>query len=180
MKQDYIGENIRIYRERAHLTQQELADKIGVSWEMISRYERSASSPLKKISAIANALNVYMSTLLEKHIPERLYRMEYKVPLFTKLPSSNKFLPEHTNNYYNCPEWILKRDLESIALETDLVSSDLLEYKKNGILYISTKCIPKRNDLIVLKDGFKLVLIKSNGRVYSNILGKVLAQEIRF
>ena len=91
MKQDYIGENIRIYRERAHLTQQELADKIGVSWEMISRYERSASSPLKKIGAIANALNVYMSTLLEKHIPERLYRMEYKLPLFTEsIPRSNR------------------------------------------------------------------------------------------
>ena len=40
MKNNYIGENIRTYRARANLTQQQLADKVGVSWEMISRYER--------------------------------------------------------------------------------------------------------------------------------------------
>ena len=175
MKQNYIGENIRLYRERAHLTQQELADKVGVTWEMISRYERSESSPLKKIDNLSSALNISKYNLLEKHIPERIYSMEYKVPLFTRLP-----LQEYANNYYSCPEWILKRDLKAIALESNIVSSNLLEYKNNGILYISTNFSPKRNDLIVLKDGTSLVLTKSNGSIQKNILGKVLAQEIRF
>ena len=120
MKQNYIGENIRLYRERANLTQQELADKIGVSWEMVSRYERSQSSPLKKIEELSLALNVYKSNLLEQHIPERIYPMEYRVPLFTRLP-----LQDYANNYYSCPEWILKRDLKAIALESNIVSSNL-------------------------------------------------------
>ena len=40
MNNKYIGENIKIYRERKKLTQRELGDKIGKTWEMISRYER--------------------------------------------------------------------------------------------------------------------------------------------
>jgi DNA-binding XRE family transcriptional regulator len=35
MEHSYIAENIKRYRERANMTQQQLADKVGVSWEMI-------------------------------------------------------------------------------------------------------------------------------------------------
>jgi len=91
MKNDYIGENIRTYRARANLTQQQLADKVGVSWEMVSRYERSINSPFKKIYKISSALNVPESLLLEKHIPKKYSNIDYKVPLFIQIPSSNKF-----------------------------------------------------------------------------------------
>lgn len=180
MKKSYIAENIRIYRERANLTQQELADRVGISWEMISRYERSESSPFQKLDSISKALNVSKSLLLERHVPERYNLMEYKIPLFLHLPSCNRFTPNQTHYFYNCPEWIIKKDIHSIALDSSLVNSNLSEYRKNGVLYISTQITPKRNDLIILKDGSELLLTKSNGNTYTNILGKVLAQEIRY
>ncbi|HNW33178.1 MAG TPA: helix-turn-helix transcriptional regulator, partial [Candidatus Dojkabacteria bacterium] len=69
MEQNYIGENIRIYRERANLTQQQLADKVGITWEMISRYERNESLPFRKLDGISKALDVPKSQLVERHTP---------------------------------------------------------------------------------------------------------------
>ena len=38
-----IGENIRKYRKQADLTQEELADKLGVSYQSVSRWENGVS-----------------------------------------------------------------------------------------------------------------------------------------
>ena len=179
MKKNYIGENIRIYRERANLTQQQLADRIGISWEMVSRYERNENKPHQKLDEISEALNVSKSQLLEKHIPEKYNNMEYKVPLFLQLPKSNRFIPNQTNYYYVCPEWIYKRDRKCIAIDTSLIDSDYDHFQKDGVVYISTELEPKRNDLILIKDSSKL-LTKKYQTKHTNILGKVLAQEIRY
>lgn len=53
-----IGKLIRKYRQERNFSQQTLAEKIGVTWEMISRYERGRSSPLQKILEISDALGV--------------------------------------------------------------------------------------------------------------------------
>ncbi len=59
-----IGKRIRYYRLLRGLTQQELADRIGVTWEMISRYENGRSDPSRKIVLIANVLNLSPNNLL--------------------------------------------------------------------------------------------------------------------
>jgi transcriptional regulator with XRE-family HTH domain len=59
-----VGKRIRLHRKRIALTQQELADRIGVTWEMISRYERGRSSALQKILALAKEFAVEPSALL--------------------------------------------------------------------------------------------------------------------
>lgn len=179
MKHNYMGENIRIYRERAKLTQQQLADKVGVSWEMISRYERDESSALRNIDTLSTALNVSKTHLLEKHIPERYSNMEYKIPLFVKLPSLNSFIPNRTNYFYTCPEWILHKDRECIAIESSLVDNDCTEFKKDGVLYVSTKIKPKSNDPVIL-NGSKKLIVKRYTDSDSKVLGVVLAQEVRY
>jgi len=179
MNKNYIGENIRIYRERAELTQQQLADKVGISWEMISRYERDESKPHKKIDELSSALNISKSQLLEKHIPEKYNSMDYKVPLFLKLPQSNRFLPSQTNYYYICPEWIYKIDRKCIAIDTSLIESNYEYLNKKGVLYISTEIVPKRNDLVLVRESQKLSADRYEKR-NTNILGKILAQEIRY
>lgn len=174
-----MGENIRIYRERANLTQQELADRVGVTWEMISRYEREESSALRNLEKLSKALNVSNTQLLEKHIPEKYSNMEYKVPLFVQLPPFNRFDPNQTNYYYSCPEWILQRDRECIAIDTNLVESEYSGFTKNGILYVSKNIMPHRDDLVILK-GNKELVIKKYTDINNNVLGLVLAQEIRY
>jgi len=180
MKSRYIAENIRTYRERAKLTQQDLADNIGVSWEMVSRYERGKSSPLRKIDNISEALDVPKTYLLEKHIPEGYIRMDYKIPLFTGLPHTNKFSENYTNYFYNCPEWIIKRDIKTIAIDTSLINTEISGFQREGIIYISTQIEPQREDLIVLKDRDQLIVGKYNGNGKFNIIGKIIAQEIRY
>jgi transcriptional regulator with XRE-family HTH domain len=174
-----MGENIRIYRERANLTQQELADRVGVTWEMISRYEREESSALKNLEKLSKALNVSKIQLLEKHIPERYSNMEYKVPLFVQIPPLNRFSINQTNYYYSCPEWILQRDRESIAIDATLVECENCEFNKNGILYVSTKIVPHKDDFVILK-GSKELIVKKYTNSLTKVLGVVLAQEIRY
>lgn len=179
MKQNYIGENIRIYRERAKLTQQQLADKIGISWEMISRYERNESSPIYKLNGLSKALSVSKSQLLEKHIPEKYSSFEFKIPLFLNIPPSNRFIANQTNYFYLCPEWLLKRDKECIAIDTSLIESCYEVFNQNGVVYISTQVKPELNDLVLVKSNNHLVTEKYSNR-NTNILGKILAQEIRY
>ncbi|HNW23783.1 MAG TPA: helix-turn-helix transcriptional regulator [Candidatus Dojkabacteria bacterium] len=179
MEQNYIGENIRRYRERAKLTQQQLADKIGITWEMVSRYERNESSPIHRLDDLSKALSISKSEILEKHIPERYSHIEYRVPLFIQYPSSKKFTSGYTNYYYICPEWILKRDRECIAIDTALIESDYEEFGKSGIVYISTQVKPELNDLILVKGSNQLITERYRSK-NGNILGKILAQEVRY
>lgn len=179
MEHSYIAENIKRYRERANMTQQQLADKVGVSWEMISRYEREESLPYKKLDEISRALNVPKSQLLEKHVPDKYSSLDYKIPLFLQLPISNKFTPSQTNYYYICPEWILKIDKECIAIDTSLIESSEENFKMNGVIYVSKQIKPKRNDWVVIKENVVL-RVKMYEENNTNILGKVLAQEIRY
>jgi len=179
MEYSYIAENIKRYRERANMTQQQLADKVGVSWEMISRYEREESLPYKKLDEISKALNVPKSQLLEKHVPDKYSSMDYKIPLFLHIPLSNKFTSSQTNYYYVCPEWILKRDKECIAIDTSLIDSNEENFKMNGVIYVSKQIKPQRNDRVVVRENGRLIVKMYDGNS-PNILGKVLAQEIRY
>jgi len=179
MEYSYIAENIKRYRERANMTQQQLADKVGVSWEMISRYEREESLPYKKLDEISKALNVSKSQLLEKHVPDKYSSMDYKIPLFLHIPLSNKFTSSQTNYYYVCPEWILKRDKECIAIDTSLIDSSEENFKMNGVIYVSKQIKPQRNDRVVVRENGRLIVKMYDGNS-PNILGKVLAQEIRY
>ena len=53
------GERIRAARLRAGLTQQELAEKIGISYQGIGQWERDARKPkIETLSKIADALDV--------------------------------------------------------------------------------------------------------------------------
>lgn len=58
MTDSEIGKVIREERRKKGLSQQELATKVGVTWEMISRYERGKSSALNKILELAEALEL--------------------------------------------------------------------------------------------------------------------------
>jgi len=60
-----IGENIRSFRKKNDLTQEELADRLGVTYQSISRWENGATYPdLELIPAIAETLAVTVDELL--------------------------------------------------------------------------------------------------------------------
>ena len=54
-----LGKNIKYFRKERELTQEELAEKVGVSLEFIGRIEIATSKPsLDTLFKIAKALNV--------------------------------------------------------------------------------------------------------------------------
>lgn len=180
MKDNYIGENIRLYRERRNLTQQQLADKVGVSWEMISRYERSTSSPIAKIKKIADALDVTKSQLLEEHIPQGLAFTDLRIPLFTHIPSPAKFSPSQTSYFYISPEWIVRNYKNVIAIDSSLIKSSISEFQKDSILFVSLDYSITKGEYICIKGYETLEIKKYEGEKKEDILGILLAQEIRY
>ena len=60
-----IGENIRNFRKKNDLTQEALADRLGVTYQSISRWENGTTYPdLELIPAIAETLSVTIDELL--------------------------------------------------------------------------------------------------------------------
>lgn len=172
MNNHYIGENIKIYRERQNLTQQQLADKIGKTWEMISRYERGVSSPLNQLDSLAKALNTTPSELLND-ITERSIRLNFnKIPLFTN--DSKDFKKEDTYLYYNTPDWILSLDPSTFAIDMKIVDGT------SGIAFISPNSEININDMVLVREDnhLRIAMLKSFNNI--DIVGKVLAQEIRY
>ncbi len=65
----YLGENIRNLRKKADLTQEQLAERLGVTYQSVSRWENGTSYPdLELIPAIAGVFSVSTDALLG--IPE--------------------------------------------------------------------------------------------------------------
>ena len=59
-----IGENIRNYRRKQDLTQEELAERLGVSYQSISRWENGATYPdIELLPAISKLLGITVDEL---------------------------------------------------------------------------------------------------------------------
>lgn len=78
-----LGENIRKYREKNKLTQEKLADKLEVSFQAVSSWERDEYRPdTDNLIKLAEVLDVSVSSLVEeKHKPfktkEVIYNWEH-------------------------------------------------------------------------------------------------------
>lgn len=66
-----VGENIRKCRKKQGLTQKELAEKLGVSYTVISQYERGIRYPkLETIKKIVDALNIPIKDIIDDDMLE--------------------------------------------------------------------------------------------------------------
>lgn len=169
-----IGENIRKYRNRLDLTQDQLADKIGVTWEMISRYERGESSPMNKIDRLAQALGIPVTTLIDDN-----FSNNYDTPLFVKIPKHFSFDKDNTTIYYNCPKWLFKLDPATFAIDANLVNVNNLLSKDNGYIFISPNSKVQNSDLVLINERSELRIERFKQNGYEPI-GKVMMQEIIF
>ena len=59
-----IGENIRNYRRKQDLTQEEFAERLGVSYQSVSRWENGATYPdIELLPAISKLLGITVDVL---------------------------------------------------------------------------------------------------------------------
>ena len=70
MEENQVGKNIRFFRKTANLTQRELAEKLGIGYSVVSKYESGAiTPPEEKLAAIAKIFDVSEETLLGDESP---------------------------------------------------------------------------------------------------------------
>lgn len=121
-----IGELIRDKRKHLELTQQELADKIGVSKSAISRYESGeiGNMGLDKAQALVKALNLDPLVLLGfvsangKQLKPVDLSASIKIPVVGKIPAGTPVEAiEDVIDYIDIPEDWIKGDAEYIGLE---------------------------------------------------------------
>ena len=180
MNKNYIGENIRIYRERKNLTQRELADRIGKTWEMVSRYERGTSSALKQAEKIATVLNIEIEDLLRDPGKKKSEFSFNRVPLFTVLPKHLDFKNTKSYIYYTVPDWVLDIDRECFVVDNQIVEIDITELDKTGYLYVSPNSVVNTGDIVLINENGKAILKRYQGENREDLIGKILSQEIIF
>jgi transcriptional regulator with XRE-family HTH domain len=179
MNKNYIGENIRIYRERKNITQRELADRIGKTWEMVSRYERGASSPLKQIDSLADALDIDVKDLFKDPTEQRERYDFNRVPFFTSIPKDMDFENQRSYVYYTAPDWVLDLDRKCFVIDTDLVKIETEKIVK-GKLFVSLNYDVLEGDIILKREDDSLVVKELLDEKEEGVIGKILAQEISF
>lgn len=179
MNKNYIGENIRLYRERVNLTQRELGEKIGKTWEMISRYERGESSPLKQLNTLADALNIDPRELLKDNSINDNYLLN-KIPLFISIPKNFNFNKATTYLFYPAPDWILQFDRDTFVIDGNIITNIEEGVERNGYIFLSPNSTINKGDLIMIERNNQLNILKYRGNNRDRIIGRVLAQEVRF
>lgn len=185
MKYSNIGLKIREKRNKQGLTQQQLADSIGVTWEMVSRYERGDSSPLNRIEALAKALETSPLELLQEYYESSdsvmLDSMINNIPLFTQVPTTLLFTKENTTNFYNAPIWVTQRDKEAFAVEYSAITSRTPRITEGSIVYISPNSTPVEDSIVLFKENGSLICdLFSKVKRSESVIGVVIAKEVRF
>lgn len=123
-----ISVNIRKKRRELELTQKQLADKIGVRYQYIQKWEGGTKPSVEFIGKIAEALNVNLEWLLENHNNESNFHIPANV-----CHAKDAIIP-------------LKKELEEIKklLETVVNNSD--GTKKVATSFLKTKKEKREND----------------------------------
>lgn len=165
------------------LTQQELGRLVGVSWEMISRYERGVSSPLGRIDPISKALNVDPLELLQKPYKTNFLKDTgaSKIPIFSSVPEGNDFMKAPKHYYYSAPDWVTQIDPDVFLIEASAIQINTIQLKDFGPIYISPSSEPSTEDMVLYLDSGKACIdILPRIPQEAKIAGVVLAQELRF
>lgn len=107
MDEPIIKNNIRILRKKAGLTQEQLAEKVGISQVHLGRLENNARSmDLEQVEKIANALGVKPLDILPKEWqPEEITPEEQEIlRMIRKTAAPQKQDNSHTPNQTNVAE----------------------------------------------------------------------------
>lgn len=187
MNTDVIGQNIKQLRHIRGLTQQELADKIGISWEMVSRYERGISSPMNRISTLAKALDVSMQQLLQENNISSTNSLQdgpgsNRIPYIHKPSQNLKDVAGDQRMFYNAPDWIVVKDRETVIIDHNIFKSHTAIIKETDPIYVSPNTEPNSQSIIVrVEPNTKLLIVEPYrySKPQTDILGVVLAQENR-
>ncbi|GEM_PF-5542001 len=193
-----IGEKIKILRRQKGISQQELAERIGVTWEMISRYERGKSSPLQKLEEISNALQIEMKfffdVINDKASTLSSVSVEYGAPLLVPVLSALPKDPRemHTSfdsamMFFSPPYPLFAKGIASSTMFALSLPMDTVEIEKSLNLtegYIVCKLVAQETikeygDLPALYFSEFGYAIKSFKKIYKEKLVAIITAWIK-
>ena len=161
-----LGRRIKELRKTRNITQQDLAEMLGVSYQAISRWENNITSPdITALPVLANIFNVTVDYLLDVNINENtqiienIYKQSWELCVNQKHKEAQELLEEKTilfpNNYF------LKNELLNIYYA--------LMYDNDKEIY-QDKIIDLANEIInnCLISDYKFSAIKALILIYGS------------
>lgn len=195
-----IGLQINKARKEAGLKQSDIAKKLGVTWEMISRYENGRSSARENLEKIARITKkpigfFYGQTRLvgnniDKLVEELRKRgvgylpgqdQTNKIPFLEEI--SELELSESiklTRQFYTSPDWILQKYHNAFALRLVGLISDFLEINPKDIGFFTQALEPIVNYLVLVREEGRYKIVRFNEEIKLPVLAALLAVEKRF
>jgi len=178
-----IGLKIKHIRQTKGLTQKQLAEKIGTTWEMISRYETGKSSSLGRIDLIADALGTPVYKFLQTSLIEEdgQHYNKNMVPFINKPFTDIHKALESTKSYYVAPDWIAQKFLNPFAVDTELIVFKTTQIEKNGILFATQERPRSERDIVIAisQDGQITAVSKGTLKSHHKPIATVIAWEKR-
>lgn len=192
-----IGIQIKKARAESQLTQADLGKKIGVTWEMVSRYENGKSSPRKNLDIIAEVLGKpiqYFFGVEEVPLQDEIKRLtELLIKKSTDLQRGSDLpLIETLNGFtlkkalelakqtYSCPAWIFSNFKKIFALRLDDIASDIVSIGRGDIGFFTQDRKPQIGDYMLVKQGKKFQIIKESKGNKKKSYAILLAVEKRY
>ena len=161
-----LGRRIKELRKKRNITQQDLAEMLGVSYQAISRWENNITSPdITALPVLANIFNVTVDYLLDVNINENtqiienIYRQSWELCVNQKHKEAQELLEEKTKLFPN--NYFLKNELLNIYYA--------LMYDNDKEIY-QDKIIDLANEIInnCLISDYKFSAIKALILIYGS------------
>ena len=168
-----LGENIRTLRLQHKLTQEQLADRLGVSYQSISRWENGVTYPdIEFLPAIAKHFSVTTDYLLGQDNVEKRRRIRKQIQSISKMGEGDKDAiidiirtcrREQDNGEYfvdicchlrYCPIWKDQEILEELRKSKDLFFETYTDTKNRGCALEFYSCLEEENQITTLLDHY--------------------------
>lgn len=142
MNTSIVGKNIKVARELLGISQKELANKLGMSWEMISRYENGRSNPYARIGEIAYHLSQNVEFFFKSNDTQGKLEVN-KIPLFYENRINWNIEYRNYDLVYLVPDWVFNRFEKIFALKLKNIKSSHVQFNNNDIGIFTLKIIPE-------------------------------------
>lgn len=194
-----IGLQIKKARTDAKMSQSELGKKLGVTWEMISRYENGRSSARKYLDSLAKFLDKPVGYFLGVEVGQANLDLDKLVDKLkgsglgqTAEEASKVVLIDDfsilgferslklTRQYYSVPNWINEKYEGVFALRLGSAIPEALDTNKGDIGYFTKVRKPQVGDVVLVKSGSVYKLQRFSTKLKGDLLAVLIAQEKRF
>jgi len=199
MDDTLIGKQIKKARTDKGLSQEALGEKLGVTWEMISRYENGRSSARKYLAELADVLEKPVAyffgveeNVIEYNVEKIASALKEKGVGYDSAKQNKVILIDNfsilgfekslklTRQYYSAPDWLIEQYSDVFALRLNNVKAEGMNVNKGDIGFFSPSTQPSSGDFILAQVGNAFVVTKYNSSLKGVVLATLIIQEKRF